>query len=62
MSFHFGGNTISGTFSKHIWTLQIEINKKITAYKENKDRLELLLNILEEWIKQIKENSITLLE
>lgn len=56
--FRGGGTTISGTFSKYLWTLQIEVNKKITAYKENSQKLEILLNILEEWINEIKDNSI----
>lgn len=56
--FKGGGNTISGTFSKYVWTLQIEINKKITAYKNNVNKLEQLLNVFEEWINEIKDYSI----
>lgn len=60
--FKGGGNTIAGTFSKYVWTLQIEINKRITSDESDIDRLELLLNVLQEWIQSIKENSISNIE
>lgn len=56
--FKGGGTTISGTFSNYVWTLQIEINKKITAYKENKEKLSLLIDGFEKWINNIKEKTI----
>ena len=47
---------------RYLWTLQIEVNKKITAYKENSQKLEILINILEEWMNEIRDNSIACLE
>ena len=55
--FMAGIRTISGYFkNKHpnIWTLQIEINCSITNKKENFSKFKTLLNILTEWINNLK--------
>ncbi len=45
--------TIAGTFAGNAWTVQIEINSGITNLKSQHKKLELLLNVLESWLKQL---------
>lgn len=55
--FMAGGNTIAGSMKKvfpNIWTIQIEINSKLTNRKENFERLKTLLSVLTEWINILK--------
>lgn len=54
--FMAGSNTISGSLKnefQYIWTLQVEINSRITNKKENFIRYSLLLDLLINWIKFI---------
>jgi hypothetical protein len=57
--FSAGINTIAGsTKQKHgsVWTIQIEINSKITNRPENFEKCKILINVLKNWINSI-ENS-----
>ena len=47
--------TISGTFNDNAWTIQVEINSKITNNPKYKENLELLLSIFENWLKDISK-------
>ena len=52
-----GINTISGVIAdefEDVWTIQIEINCKITNKKENYKRYKQLLNILIDWLNDIR--------
>ena len=51
--FSGGGRTISGTFGKSVWTVQVEINSAITNDKSQHKKLNLLLETLTTWLKQI---------
>lgn len=45
--------TISGSFKNRMWTLQVEINSSITNNPKNKQKLSLLLDIFEDWFKEM---------
>ena len=49
--------TIAGTFNGKSWTIQVEINSGITNNLKNKDKLEKLLSVFEDWIKYIEKNA-----
>ena len=51
----FCGNpaTIAGTFNDRAWTIQIELNSKITNNPQARERLSKLLDIFEKWLKEI---------
>ena len=54
--FMAGGNTIAGSMKRvfpNIWTIQIEINSKLTNRKENFEKLKTLLSVLTEWINSL---------
>lgn len=46
--------TIAGTFGKKIWAIQVEINSRITNVPYEKERLSILLQTFENWIKTLK--------
>ena len=55
-----GKSTVSGyikNFHNEAWTIQIEINCKITNNKENYEKLEKLLNCFSTWIESIVEKN-----
>jgi hypothetical protein len=55
-----GGTTISHSMKKAIpqlWTIQIEINYKLTNVAQNSKKLEKLVTILAEWIKNLNNMS-----
>lgn len=54
--FSGGPKTVSGTFAKthNIWTIQIEINSKITNEKEQIDKLNLLIKTLLSVFKNVE--------
>lgn len=54
--FSGGSNTIAGSSKmKHtaVWTIQIEVNSALTNKAENIERLNILIDVLSNWIKQI---------
>ncbi len=51
--FSGGNRTISGTFGNDLWTVQIEINSSITNDRVQHKKLELLLETLTTWLKQL---------
>ncbi len=56
--FMAGGNTISGSMKnefENLWTIQIEINCKITNKKENIENFNALLSLLLNWINSIQQ-------
>lgn len=58
--FMAGGNTISHSMKKAIpklWTIQLEINYKLTNFAQNSEKLEKLVIILAEWIKEANKIS-----
>jgi hypothetical protein len=55
-----GGTTISHSMKKvipQLWTIQIEINYKLTNVAQNSKKLEKLVTILAEWIKNLNNMS-----
>ena len=52
-----GGNAIAGYIKKRhrdMWTLQVEINSKLTYRKENFEKYMLLLDLFENFINELK--------
>lgn len=58
--FMAGGNTISHSMKRAVpslWTIQIEINYKLTNLSQNSEKLEKILTTLTNWIKKLNEIS-----
>ena len=54
MPFMAGARTVSGAMKNkfpNLWSMQIEVNCNITNREENADKYQLLLKILEQWIR-----------